>query len=178
MDNKPTETPNPQPRPVMDIQPPQQSVPVTDVRPPQEAPVASTLPTSPSPEPVQPAPASTEESVVTSQTEVANEPATTQPPVPLAAQPPTHKHSRLPLVAIIVAVGLAGILGTFAVIAYNDSSKQPTTATTSETAPAVKETVSPTAVDETNAAVDSSLNSVDDAAEYNDNSLSDTTLGL
>lgn len=168
MDNKPTDTPNSQPRQVMDIQPPQPS---------------GSAPFQPSPAPVQnsgpvdPAPVPTEPVAAPAANEAVHDNHVDAQPAPLAAQPPAHKHSRLPLLAIIVAVGLAGVLGTFAVIAYKDSSKNPAT-TTSQTAPVAKETVAPAAVDETNAAVDSSLNSVDDNAEYNDSSLSDTTLGL
>lgn len=145
----------PNPAPVMDIQP---------VRPAQtEQPV-------PAPEQQPDAPAAASEA-----TPVAD-------PTPvLAAIVPKHKSHRTPVLAIVCAVLIAGVFATIAVMVYlsnpnaeqaNDVSQQPTSGTVQQN------TATTDDVAETEKAIDESLSGVDDAADYDESSVSDTTLGL
>lgn len=179
MDNKSTEQAQPIARPVMDIQPPQPTnqTPVADITPvaQEPTPVAQdTASSAPLPsEPVE-APAPT-----TEDTKVSEAPPVSQTaPTPLVAQSTAHKHSRMPMVAIVSAVVLASVLGTFAVFAYKDTSKKTPVSTTSQVAPVAQLKLAPSVVDDTTTAVDQSISTVDEAADYNDANLNDATLGL
>lgn len=145
-----------------------------DVKPPQPTqpkPVSDVLPAN------NPAP-------VDSSTELAIEPNAPQPEVAtslesVAPVPPPKHHSKGPVLAISLAVVLAGVFGVFAVFAYKQSAKDgSTTSTPAVSQQAAQDKMAPTDVDETNAAVDQSLTTVDDAADYDSNSLNDTSLGL
>ncbi len=152
--------------PVMDIQPPQVA--------PNEQPVSAPTPAAP-PVPEEPAPASAQ----STETAAAGETPAQATPA-LAAVASAHKPRRMPMIAIVCAVLFTGIFAAVAVVAYmsksnvktTDSSQQPATNATSEP-PATAADVT-----DTDKAIDDSMSSVDDAADYNDAGVSDTTLGL
>lgn len=171
MDSNPNPTEQPKPTPVMDIQPPQ--------------------PVSQSPDttvdtPVAEAPAETEATTDTEQTPESVDapvPATTEPEAPqaLVATPSTANHHKIPVVPIIVAIVIAIALAVAAVLAYTkqqdkDQAASPTAQTTkTETTT----TAAPTQdIDDTTKAVDGELNKVDDAKDFDSNSLSDSSLTL
>lgn len=107
-----------------------------------------------------------------------------QPPAEPHAQPVSeHKppHHGMPVLAIIIATLLAIVLAGLVVYAYtqnqdgdidrNDSTK---TSQPSEE----KTEASPTDVDDTNKEIDGALKNADDAADFPETELSDTSLGL
>lgn len=156
---------------------PQASVPVMDIQPPKVAPV----PDQPAQTPVAEQPVGPPEAIP-SATDVPQGAENNPAGIPvLAAQQTEHKSHRAPIVAIICAVVIAGVFATVAVLAYmsnpnagtnGDTSQQPASSTVQE------DTATATDVTETEKAIDDSLSGVDDAADYNDAEVSDTTLGL
>lgn len=145
-----------------------------DVQPPQTAPNGQPNPSPAPEEPVVPAPAQSVETLPSS-----NEtPAQTTPE--LAAVASDHKPHRMPVIAVVCAVIFTGIFAAVAAMAYmsesgtktNDTMQQPTTTSASES-PATA-----TDVTDTDKAIDDSMSSVNDATDYDDAGVSDTTLGL
>lgn len=95
------------------------------------------------------------------------------------ATPPKSHHAPLiaVIVAIIVTLGLCGLV----VYAYMKSKNNPTPAkTTNNTSqtPVAKPQASPEDVDQVSADIDQSLTSLDDAADFSANAISDQALGL
>lgn len=170
-----------------DIKPPQPSqnpTPVMDIQPnrinPNEQPMAGhevpkTISVSEqSPLPLQSTASSNEPTEATPQDALK--------PAPLPITNPTqHKSYRAPILAILCAIIISGVFAALAVMVYvsntetqpqADSNQQPTTNSTQET-PATAEDVT-----ETDKAIDDSLSGANDATDYNDADVSDTTLGL
>ena len=165
----------------MDIQPPQPAspAPVVDSTPvvQEPAPVAAESDTTTTPLPSEPVAAPAQDTA--EETHISEtQPESQAAPIPLVAQPATHKHSRVPMVAIVSAVVLASVLGTFAVFAYKDTTKKAPATTSQSTAPVAQPKLAPAVVDDTSSAVDQSISTIDEAADYNDASLDDSTLGL
>jgi hypothetical protein len=165
-DNKEPQAPQQNSVPVMDIQP---------VRPVQmEQPAPAPAPAGPpaSEQPSTPIPAGEADAPAVDTTQ--------QAPV-LAAIAPGHNPHRTPFLAIISAILIAGIFAAVAVMVYlsgsnkeqlTDSSQQTTSNTAQES------TATPEDITETEKAIDDSLSSLNDATDYNDAEVSDTTLGL
>lgn len=186
-----------QPKPVMDIQPPKPAAtaPVvsdeTELVVQSDAEAENTAAAEPEIAPVV-SEAPTQEDTATSSTEVVEEtnprvetePKTeeTPPEQPaLAAVAKPHKRSRTPILAVVIAVLVAGAFGVLAVLAYRNSQKPATNTDTSQQSTAKEESTekaTPADVDETIDEIDKALNDTDDEADFDDNSLSDTTLSL
>jgi hypothetical protein len=160
-----------------DIKKPQQptQVPVMDIQPAQPV-HEENIPVDQ---------ASNETAVATepAQTSNSDAPAATEAPVQatpaLAAIAVPHKSHRKPILAVLCAVIVAGVFSTLAILSFvsGDTKQSVDTGQQGNAAPKT-EAVSATDIDETDKAIDSSLSSVDDAADYSDASVSDTTLGL
>ncbi len=190
MENNPTPVPSTdnttKPGQVMDIQPtpaassvitpttaiasPELVVPAAPV---EEQPVAQTE--------VAPAPttdAPTEPVVAPDDATSSHNEQSSEVPAPLAAQAsPAHKKPILPvIIAVLIAAALIGV----AVFAYMQQNKKPAASTggnsTGQTEAPAKATGAD--VDSTNKAIDDNLGTTNDAADFDDNTLSDTTLGL
>ena len=162
MDDPAKEPITPKPTPVMDIQPPQaQSV--------------KAAPTEPE---------------VVAEASTSAEP-TTQPPEGTADQPEAKPlvaqvtaataKRKAPIATIVVAVVVAVALAAVSVVAFMQTDKKQATtsgntpATTQETA---KPAVTTSDVDAATKEIDDSLNSANDAADFDTKSLSDTSLEL
>lgn len=143
---------------------PQNPTPVMDIQPPRS--VAAQHPNEPVPAPDQPT-----DEVSTDQ------PKATEPV--LAARPPKVP-SKTPYLAIFCAVIVAGVFTALAVIMYTSSDREQLANEESSQQPGTTQTdtATPTDVDETDKAIDDSMSSLDDAADYGDSAVSDTTLGL
>jgi len=184
MDKSPKEAETATPaKQVMDVQPPQSSVPNVDVT--QSAPVftESAVPapdptptdTPPTPEPI--APPESDPAVISAEAPVATDQPTDQ--APLAAHPAeSEHHHKKPIVAVLVAVVVAFGLTGVAIFAYQDLNKKKT-ADKAQTLPVTEtDTTTPEDVDNANKEIDTNLNGTNDAADLDDNSLSDTNLNL
>lgn len=149
---------------------PQTTVPVMDIQPPKAAPVQAPV--------MEQAPAE----AVPSSMGTTHAAEGDQAGIPaLAAQQPEHKSHRAPILAIVCAVVVAGVFAAFAVLAYMSNPDSGTNSDTNQQATSnTPKEDSATAADvtETEKAIDDSLSGVDDAADYNDAEMSDTTLGL
>lgn len=110
-------------------------------------------------------------------------PVTTEPsePTPLIASTSVSgaAQHKAPVGAIVIAVLVALALAAVAVVTYMNNDKKE--ASTSTNAPATSQQtqeVAPSDVDTTNKEIDENLNKADDATDFSDDSLSDTTLNL
>ena len=150
-ENKPTQ---PQPStPVMDIQPPRQTAP-QEVGEPVQAP-AGTEPHAP------------------------EEPVHADTPVlaAKASSQPSHKKSYL---AVFCAVVVAGAFAVVAVMVYlsGDTNQTATPAPAGQSTTTQSEKATTTDVESTDKAIDDSMSALDDTADYGDNAVSDSSLGL
>lgn len=165
-ENKPTATGQ-----VMDIQ---------ATKPVAEATAVAPEAVVPQPEATTPDLAEPPQAAETENTTTADTPVDAQPgeeAAPLAAEAPKPQGHKRPLVPIIVAVLIALSLSGVAVFAYlNQQKKTETKQTSQTTSPAPSATSAD--VDETNQAIDTDLNSANDDADLDDNTLSDTNLNL
>ena len=94
-----------------------------------------------------------------------------------AAKAPSHRGPVVPIVvALVVAIGLA----VTTVMVYSDQKESPAVKDSSKTPVTAQSgpTAKTTDIDDTNKAIDDNLSTVDDTKDFDDNSLSDTTLGL
>ena len=150
--------------PVMDIQP---ARPVQIERPvPTPPPAGAPVPEQPANPPAVPAPANE----TTEMTQGASETV----PV-LAAVATGHKSHRTPILAVVLAIIIAGAFAAVAVLVYlsNPGAQQSPNSNTVQEDQATEADV--TATDK---AIDDSLSSTDDATDYNNAGVSDATLGL
>jgi hypothetical protein len=134
-------------------------------------PVEVTEPNEPSPEPV-----ASGASVPENPETHADQP-TEQPPY---QQPTVPKGHKAPVVAIILAMIVCLALSGLIVYKFISSKKSNVgTTTSSNSNPTVaKPQASPADVDQTSSDVDQALNSVNDAADFSANAISDQSLGL
>ncbi len=189
MDDNQTPQQQPRPIPVMDIQPPQAPVPASPLTP---ATVSNDAVTEEPDNAVVEAPAQQQDVPVNEPVEDVTPTAAPDAQIPATAEPAeatqlvavpgaaAHKQHKAPLVPIIIALIVAIALAVVAVLLYLGQDKTTTnkgTANTSQnqstTTPATTE-----AIDETSKAVDDSLSGVDDTKDFDDASLSDSTLAL
>lgn len=154
---------------------------LSDSAPAVEAAVVAEQP--PVPE-IAPAPAETSEQADASNGEVAATAApTAENPMAIPTKPMTPHKAGAPMGAVIAAVVVAVLLAVVAVVAYmKTSNKSAMTDSKSSTASSARSNTSSAittaAVDATTATIDNSLNSVNDATDFNAADLSDATLGL
>lgn len=108
---------------------------------------------------------------------VTTDPVAVTPLVAATSSPHTHK---APIGAIISAVLIAVLLAVVSVVAYmrTQDKKPAATSSNSTTATKAPETVTATDVDAASSDIDSNLSQVDDTADFNSDSLSDSALGL
>lgn len=106
-------------------------------------------------------------------------PATEGAPV-LAAIAQPHKSHRAPIMAIVSAIVLTGVFAAIAVLAYTSDSNPKQAADSNQQITDTTQDNAATATDvtETEKAIDDSLSGADDASDFNDADMSDTTLGL
>ena len=176
-----TDQPTTRPPQVMDIQAPK------SVAPPQEPAVAqpgTTIESTDTPvaaPPEVPQPAAPVEAPVpdSSPAEPATQTPATETKQPIAAKPPKKEHGKTPVFAISVAVLMAIVLGGFATKAYLDGS-DPVASSQDATiqSPVATQEPAPVPVDDAVTAVDEAIGSDADQTNFNDEDLSDTTLGL
>ncbi len=167
----------PKPNQVMDIQPPKQpeQVPQSDAQVSQPVSVQSVEEVNAPPTEVN----EVQEAPRDQDVETSNEAAVPEAPVLAAVAQPKQKH-RTPILAVVCAVVVAGTFAALAVYAFLGSQepRDTTTAPQASQQPAAASKATTDDVDSTNAAIDDSLKTIDDTADYNDNAVSDTTLGL
>lgn len=172
MENNPIPDSAPKPVQVMDIQP---TAPTTVT--PTTAPQATPAPSGAE----QPVSTTTDVAapptdVATSSDEPTSEAPADQQPAPLAAEAPktAHKKPVIPvLIAVVIGLALIGV----ASFAYMQQDKpKDNLANTSQT-PAKEETT-PADIDSVNKSVDDDLSTTNDAADFDDATLSDTNLAL
>lgn len=167
---------------VMDVQPPQSSAPSSGIATPAPVFAESAVPapdptptdTPPTPEPI--APPESDQAVVTEEAPVAPDQPSDQ--APLVAHPAeSEHHHKKPIVAVLVAVVVALGLAGVAIFAYQDLNKKKT-ADKAQTLPVTETETTPADVDDVTKEIDTNLNGTNDAADFDDNSLSDTNLNL
>lgn len=112
----------------------------------------------------------------------ANTPATTEPsePTPLIATTSASgaaQQHKAPIGAIVIAVLVAAALAAVAVWMYMNNDNNESTTPAPTTSQQTQE-VAPSDVDETNKEIEESLNQADDASDFSDDGLSDSTLNL
>lgn len=175
---------------VMDIQPPRQ--PDVSFQQPEQVPAQSAT----APEPLAPSvvqeTASRDDAQEPSINDVQEAPAddriTTEDqadsshqemPILAATAQPVHKN-HVPVFAIVCALTVSGVLAALTVFSFsNNDQSNDSTATPASTIEAPKvDTAKPADVDTLNAAIDQDLQAIDEASDYSDAAVSDTTLGL
>lgn len=94
-------------------------------------------------------------------------------------KPSQDRSTRAPVFAIVAAIIVGGALVAVTVFAFKNSVKEGTpAATTTQQESTVPAAATTTDIDQTSAEIDKSLKSLDDTADFPDDELSDTTLGL
>lgn len=173
-DNKPTA---PQ---VMDIQPPKQPEPVTQ---PDQSPFQN--------QPETPAAVTSEEVQDVSINDVQEAPVEertgddeaeipVETPILAATAQTPHKKTHAPVLAIVSALIISGALAGLTVYSFMNSDKPKDSATSQTTAVDTPKVDKANAadVDTLNSTIDEDFKAIDDAADYDDAAVSDTTLGL
>ncbi len=162
--------------PIIDVQPPQQDIgsgPASQNQADAVAPSFSS-PTEPSSQPASMAEPS-------EQKKPTDSPGIPQAPDPVKQPELTapKKHGA-PLLVIGVAIVVAAILAVFTIFAFSKQDKEspkPSAGLNETQQPAVEQ-VTPQTVDNTSREVDEAIQSVDEAADFSEDELSDRALGL
>lgn len=157
--------------PILDVQPPKQGD-IATPPPEQETPTQSTPSETPQPT----APPS--ESTPSPASEASVNPAAAPDPVKQPELMAPKKHGA-PVLVIVIALVVAAVLAVFTVLAFtqqdkNTAKKQPANGTAQQSPQAV----TPGTVDETSDEVDAAINELDDLADFPEDELSNTSLGL
>ena len=160
-------------RPVMDVQP-QRSVPQPVQRDATPVSVSRSEPTPEDPV-VEPAP-DMPETPPTAETPTPPVSDSTTPPIAGMQLPPKHK---APILAIIIAILVAGgLIGLTVYVYLSTQNPDQNTDTSTAQQESTADTATPEDVDSTSQSLETELNTANDDTDLNPNDLSDETLGL
>lgn len=158
------------------------TAPILDVQPPKQDDIATPPPEQETP--AQPTPSETPQPTTPSieSTPSPTSEASANPAAPDPVKQPelmAPKKHGAPVLVIVIALVVAAVLAVFTVLAFtqqdkNAAKKQPANGTAQQSPQAV----TPGTVEETSDEVDAAINELDDLADFPEDELSNTSLGL